>query len=128
MTEMYFQEAAAWVLTAITCGTNVEIGGVAKAINPDHLTPIEPMFAGEVALAAAGQKMTRKQAGDIVKELLPKYEDKIKGDPALTIGKKYQELYNMDSLTPCSEYVDLYQQMKKEIGKLGVKFQYNYLK
>jgi len=128
MTEMYFQEATAWVLTAITCGTNVEIGGVAKAINPDHLTPIEPMFAGEVALAAAAQKMTRKQAGDIVKELLPKYEDKIKGDPTLTIGKKYQELYDMDSLTPCSEYVDLYQQMKKEIGKMGVKFQSTFLK
>ncbi len=126
MTEMYFHEATAWVLAAITGGTNVEIGGVAKAINPDHLTPIEPLYAGEVALAAAGQKMTRKQANEIAKALLPKYEDKIKGDPTLTIGKKYQELYDMDTLKPCSAYVDLYQQMKKEIGKMGVKFQYHF--
>ena len=132
MTEMYFQEVAAWVLATVPCGANVEIGGVAKAINIDHLTPIEPMFAGEVALAISSETgkeagMTRKEANEIVKELLPKYEDKIKGDPDLTIGKKYQELYDMNTLQPSGEYVDLYHGMKKEIGKLGIKFGYNFL-
>ncbi|MEW6265098.1 MAG: monomethylamine:corrinoid methyltransferase [Thermodesulfobacteriota bacterium] len=126
MTEMYFQEATAWTLACITGGTVVEVGGVAKAINPDHLTPLEPMFAGEVALAAAEAGMTRRQANEIALDLLPKYEAKIKGDPNLTIGRKYQELYNMDTHEPCSEYVDLYRQMKKEMSQYGIKFKYDF--
>ena len=127
MTETYFQETTTWVLATVTGGTAIEVAGVARAINIDHLTPIEPLFAGEVAIATAENGMTRKQANEIAKELLPKYEDKIKGDPALTIGKKYQELYNMDTHRPSSEYVDFYHEMKKEIGKMGIKFQYNFL-
>lgn len=127
MTEMYFQEATAWVCACVTGGANIEVGGVAKAINIDHLTPIEPMFSGEVALAVAEMGMTRTQANEIAKELLSKYEDKIKGDPALTVGKKYQELYNMDTDHPSSEYVDFYHEMKKQIGEMGIKFRYNFL-
>jgi hypothetical protein len=127
MTETCFQEATAWVLAVVTSGATVEVGGVAKATNMDHLTPIEPMFAGEVALAAADMGMTRKQANEIANELLPKYEDKIKGDHSLIVGKKYQELYNMEAHRPSSEYVDFYHGMKKEMEKLGIKFSYNFL-
>ena len=132
MTETYFQEATVFVLATITGGTVIEVGGVAKAINLDYLTPIEPMFAGEVALAISSETgnktaMTRKQANEIAKELLPKYEDKIKGDHSLILGKKYQELYDMETHRPSSEYVDFYNEMKKEIGKMGIKFRYNFI-
>ena len=63
MTECYFQEATTWVLATITGGTVIEVGGVAKAINLDYLTPIEPMFAGEVALAISSE--TGKKVGSI---------------------------------------------------------------
>ncbi|MDP7354443.1 MAG: monomethylamine:corrinoid methyltransferase [Desulfobacterales bacterium] len=71
--------------------------------------------------------MNRQQANEIAKEILPKYEDKIKGDPKLILGEKYQDLYDMDTHRPLSEYVDFYNDIKKEIGKMGIKFRYNFL-
>ncbi len=97
------------------------------ATNIDHLTPIEPLFAGEVALAITESGMSREQANEIANELLPKYEDKIKGDPTLNVGQKYQDLYDMETLKPSSEYVDFYQEIKKEMGKMGIQFRYNFL-
>jgi len=43
------------------------------------------------------------------------------------LGKKYEECYHMGIRRPLSENVDFYNEMKKEIGKMGIKFRYNFL-
>lgn len=117
VTEMCLIEAATAMIRNVPSGGAVEYGGTAKAIKVDRLTPLEPFFASEVAQAAAG--MTRAEANEIVKQLLPRYEHQL-ADPPL--GLKFQEAYDWDTVTPCQEYVDLYGQVKHELAGLGLKF------
>jgi len=58
-------------------------------------------------------------ANEMVKELLTKYEEKI---PDAPVGKKFQELFNIETLEPKSEYFDLYYKMKEEMTSYGLKF------
>ena len=47
------------------------------------------------------------------------YEDKIDDAP---IGKKYQECHDVATGRPCQEYVDLYGEVKEELGAMGFAF------
>ena len=82
---------------------------------PEYLTPLECRFSAEVAKRSAG--MTRKQANEIVKKLIPRYEDKLKNPPK---GKSFRELFDLQTLKPVKEYVDLYLRIKKELIELGI--------
>jgi hypothetical protein len=117
MTEMCFYEIATAITTSVVSGASIEFGGVAKATNLDHFTPMEPRWASEVAHAVAG--MTRKEANDIVKKLLNKYENNLDNPP---VGKKYEECWDIHRKIPNKEYIDLYRKIKKEISGLGIKF------
>lgn len=117
MTDMCLYEIAAAVMTSVVSGASIEFGGVAKATKVDYLTPMEPKFASEVAHATPG--MSREECNEIVKKLLPKYEDRLADPPP---GKKFQECYNLDSIEPCQEYIDLYSRIKEELTGYGLKF------
>jgi methylamine--corrinoid protein Co-methyltransferase len=118
LTEMVFYEIAAAITTSVVSGTSCfEFGGVAKATHIDHFTPMEPRFSTEVAHAVAG--MTRKDANDVVKRLLEKYEGTIENPP---VGKKYEDLWDIHRKAPHDEYVDFYKKMKKKISELGIPF------
>jgi len=117
MTEMCLYEIATAIVNRVASGGNIEFGGIAKAIKLDHLTPMEPRFASEVAHAVAG--MTRAEANELVKKLLPKYEDRL-ADPPL--GKKFQECYDWGSIEPCQEYIELYGRIKDELTGYGLEF------
>ncbi len=117
MTEMCLYEIATSLVNRVASGGGIEFGGVAKAINLDHFTPLEPKFASEVAHAVAG--MTRAEANEIVKKLLPKYTDKLPNPPK---GKRFQEAYDWDSIEPCQEYLDLYGKVKEELMGYGLRF------
>ena len=117
MTEMCLYEIAAGVTASVVSGASgIEFGGVAKCTHMDHCTPMEPRLASEVAHAVAG--MTRKEANEIVKKLLPHYEGHLDNPP---IGKKYEECWDIHRKTPNDEYVTLYQKIKKDLGNLGIR-------
>ena len=116
MTDMCFYEIAATIMGRVASGGHIEFGGVARAISLDHFTPMEPRFASEVAHAAAG--MSRSQANDLVKELMPKYRDNLSDPPE---GVRFQESYDWGSIEPCQEYVDLYDRIKEELKSYGLK-------
>ncbi len=120
MTEMCLYEIATAMIGRVACGGGIEFGGVAKAITLDHMTPMEPLFASEVAHAAAG--LTRAEANEIVKKLVPKYVDQLPDPPK---GKKFQECYDWDSIEPCQEYVELGSRVKDELAGYGLKFDRN---
>jgi methylamine--corrinoid protein Co-methyltransferase len=117
MTEMNFYEIAAGNITGVVSGGNIEFGGVGAAKNIDHLTPMQPRFASEVAHAAAG--VTRADANGIVKKLLAKYEDKLTEAPK---GIRFQDCYDWGSIEPHQEYVDMYNKIKEELTSYGLKF------
>ena len=118
MTEMVLHEYAAWVIAAVASGGSIEVGGSARGTAVDHTSPVEPLFASEVAHAVAG--MSREEANGIVAELLDKYEDRLREPPA---GKTYQECFDVEAGTPSTEFVQLYRRVRREMSdRFGLEF------
>jgi methylamine--corrinoid protein Co-methyltransferase len=63
--------------------------------------------------------MKRDRANEIIKDLLNKYESKI---PQAPEGKRYQDLFNLESLEPDNEYLELFEKMKDEMSHYDLKF------
>ncbi len=115
-TKMYFYEAVAVNLCCVASG----YGGVqtvhpAKAVIDDGITPIEALFNVEAAYAGAGMKTER--ASELVNQLLGKYEEEIENAPP---GKRYQECYDLKTHKPLEDYTRLYDDVKKEVAKMGM--------
>jgi methylamine--corrinoid protein Co-methyltransferase len=117
-TKMYFHEAAAYVLCAITSGAaSVQTPFPSKAIIPDAITPMEARFGVEMAVAAS--RLTRAQANEIVLHLLERYESRIETPPQ---GSRYPESYDIVTGKPDDEYVRLYREVKGDLVNLGIPF------
>ena len=119
MTEMCLYEIAAVVLNAVVSGASIEFGGVTKATEVDHFTPMEPRWASEMAHGVLG--MTRAKGNEIVKKLLAKYENDIPNAPK---GKTYEQCWDMKTKQPIAEYKQMYKKIKAELAQLGVQFKY----
>jgi len=117
MTECYFYEATAHLLTAISSGSSAQTPIPAKAVKMDHQTPLEMQYSAEVILAAP--KLSRKEANEIIKGIVPKYEDSLSSPPE---GKPYQECFDLSTGYPKVEYMELYKTMKQEMSNMGVPF------
>jgi len=50
---------------------------------------------------------------------LIQYEHKF-GDPPL--GKRFDECYDLDTIQPTQEYLDLYEQIKEKLTKFGLDY------
>jgi methylamine--corrinoid protein Co-methyltransferase len=116
MTDMNLYEIASGMIAGVVSGGNIEFGGVGAARNVDHLSPVEPRFATEVAHAAVG--IGRAEANEIVKGLVACYADRLTDPPK---GTPFQESHDMDSVQPCQEYVDLVGRMKDELRARGLR-------
>ncbi|MEM1717822.1 MAG: monomethylamine:corrinoid methyltransferase [Thermosphaera sp.] len=111
-TEVSFYSIAATVITNT-------ISGMEGMWLTGGVPGIEGRWGGEVARAAAGIKVS--DGVEIVKELLKRYEDKAKvGLPSETL---ILEKYDMKTLTPKKEYVELYSRMKKELQDMGLEYE-----
>lgn len=118
-TRQYFYESAAGFIEVVANGGHA-MGGTRKFVignTPDYGTPLESRWMGQVCKSAAG--MGRKQANEIVKALLSRYEAHLKNAPA---GYTYDQLYDIESDRPKEEYLDLYQNVKDELVQLGFCF------
>ena len=94
--------------------------GVRKAVlvKPNQGSGLEPRFQGEVAKATAGLK--RADVNEMIKVLLSKYEDKTSSAPQ---GKSFEELYDLKTVQPKKEYLEIYWKVKKELEDLGLNFE-----
>jgi methylamine--corrinoid protein Co-methyltransferase len=118
-TKMYFYEAAAYVLCAITSGAaSVQTPLPAKAVVTDAITPMEAIFGVEMALGAS--RLNREQANGIVVQLLEKYESQIETPPR---GSTYQECYDAVTGKPSEAYGRLYDEVKEELARMRVPFE-----
>jgi hypothetical protein len=74
------------------------------------------LFA-EVGQAAA--KLSRAQAASIVEALYEKYKDKLTFAEAPK-GQPFEELYDLNTLTPTPAHQALYDEVKEELVRTGV--------
>jgi len=118
-TKQYFYESAAGhIISTVMGGHSTE--GTRKFVvgnTPNYGTPLESRWMGEVCKAAVS--MDRKTADRLVKYLLSKYEDKLKGAPD---GDTFEKLYDMETLEPLPHYQQLYGEVKAEFENQGLKF------
>jgi methylamine--corrinoid protein Co-methyltransferase len=82
---------------------------------PDYTTGLESKFAAEVAKAASGMK--RSDANEVIKKLIPKYEDRLRRPP---MGKAFKDCFDVKSITPSNEWMEIYRRVTKEFKDLGV--------
>ena len=113
---MILYEGAATAIGSVPYGVHIQ-HGLRKAVmvKPNQASGIEPKFQGEVSKAAAALK--RSDANEIVKALLLKYEDRIHKAPP---GYSFEELYDLKTLNPKKEYLEIYLKVKKELQDLGL--------
>jgi len=115
-TENYFYEAAAYILSAVTSGVASGTPFPYKGVLADGMTPLECLFHTEVTDAAV--KMTRRQANEIVKKLLGKYEPSLAHPDR---GLTYPECFDLEQNKPKASYAKLYEKVKRELASLGLK-------
>lgn len=115
-TEMFFYETIAGFVAAAVSGLDFTISPrAAGGSHKNHLTPFEAWFSAAVFKGAAG--LSAKKANEIVNEVLPKFENDLKDPPK---GKSFPELFNVQTLEPCQEYLDLYLKMREYAISLGI--------
>jgi methylamine--corrinoid protein Co-methyltransferase len=115
-TTMLMYESAVCMINLATSGAAGYLGPrTAGSKYANHIVPLDCKWCGEVLKAAAG--MTRKKGNEIVNQLIPKYEDKLKTPD---IGKPFQDVYDLDTLTPTQELQDLYLGVKHELIEMGL--------
>jgi len=117
-TKTVLYEATAVATTATASGV-ARLMGVRSTVGKfqGHATGLEARYNGEVGHAVAG--MSREQADEIVKQVVPKYEHLLDTEPK---GKRFDEAYDMHTLRPTAEWDAMYRSVKEEIGALGVPF------
>ncbi len=115
--EQYAHEFSALALAVVPSGSNVSGPRPAEPLGFNDVSPLMARLFAEVAHAAAG--MTREEAASIVEQLYKKYQDKLTFEKAPK-GQPFEELYNVDTLTPTPEHQAVYDRVKEELIRLGV--------
>jgi methylamine---corrinoid protein Co-methyltransferase len=109
-------EVAAGQAVVASCGGSLSTGPrTAGGKLHDYITPLECRFAAEVTHKTS--VMEPKQVNEIVKQLLPLYEDMIKTPD---VGKPYQEAYDMETGKPTEEWEGIYRKVKAEVIEMGI--------
>ncbi len=119
VTENVLYEIAAGQAVIACSGASASIGPrTAGGKLNDYITPLECRFTAEVTHAASS--LEPKAVNEIVKQIVPRYEDKLKTPD---IGKPYQQAYDVQTGQPTEEWESLYRRVKQEMIDLGIPMQ-----
>ena len=115
-TETLLYEIAAGIATIASSGAALTTGPrTAGGKLTDYITPLECRFTAEVAHRASA--LTPAAVNEIVKELLPRYQDTLR-EPDL--GRSFQDLYDLERLLPIPEWEATYHRVKQEVTEIGI--------
>jgi len=115
--DQYAYEFSALALTVVPSGSNMTGPRPAEPLGYNDVSPLMARLFAEVGHAAA--ELTLDQAAPLVEKLYEKYRDKLTFDEAPQ-GQPFEDLYDLDTLTPTSEHQALYEEVKEELVRLGV--------
>jgi len=118
-TEMVVQEIAAVVLAATVSGLHLNLVAVARNKLPERSSGMEARIGAETGHLISGQGITRKEANEILKKILRRYESNITEAPK---GKRFDECYDLKTIRPTQEYLDLYDRCKEQLTKFGLEY------
>lgn len=116
-TESLLYECVAMATVVSASGASRALGvrsGVGVVEN--HCTGLETRFNGKVAHAAAG--MSREQADDVVQKAIAKYQPVMDQKPT---GMAFSEAYDLESMQPTPEWMDVYQRVKRDVSGWGLR-------
>ncbi|KAF5066730.1 Monomethylamine methyltransferase MtmB [anaerobic digester metagenome] len=117
-TDMCLKEIAAQSMLDTASGRELVSGvATAKGVTEDFATGMEARVLGEVAMATAGMKV--EKVNEIIEQLVGDYERKFTHAPK---GKRFQECYDVDTVRPSREYVDVYRKFREDLTNLGLDF------
>ncbi len=118
-TEMCLLEAAAQAITDTGSGRALISGcASAKGVVMDKTTPMESRMMGEVATAVAGRDVEELNA--ILKTLIGSYEPSFSHAPS---GKRFQDCYDLKTLTPTDEHIEVYDNAAIVLSEIGIDLQ-----
>jgi len=118
-TEMLFYEMANYAMEATVSGAQLDAGGIARDKYPERTSTLEIRTGAEVGHIVARMGMSRDDVNEIVKKILSRYEKDIPNAP---LGKKFSECYDLETVTPRKEYLEVYEKIRKELMKLGLDY------
>jgi methylamine---corrinoid protein Co-methyltransferase len=110
-------ECAAGAIVGTVCGFNMQGAGTTGGFKADHTTGLEARFIAEVAQAAIGLK--RQDASVLAAAILPRYQDTLTNPNR---GKPFPEVYDVETVQPKPEWLDMYFKVKDDLAGLGLAF------
>jgi len=116
-TDMVLLEAAAYSSAGTVSGLSLMAVEVTNNKCLDHCTGMEARMAAEVGHAVAESGLKREDANELVKDILKRYEGRIGQAP---LGKSFRECYDAETITPTKEYLDIYDDVKRELENIGL--------
>jgi methylamine--corrinoid protein Co-methyltransferase len=108
-------EVAACAIACTPCGVHQMGIGTTGGKETDHTSGLEARFNAEVSHASLALK--RQEANQLVLECLKHFEHTLERPNP---GKPFPNLYNTDTVEPGQEWLDVYQQVRHELIKLGL--------
>lgn len=116
-TEMLLYETTTITIADSVSGVAIEIGTRPAACRyKNYGSGLENKFFAEV-LKSSAKNLKLTDANEIVKAILPKYEDKLKNPPK---GKSFTECTDLRTLQPTHEWLEIYEKVWKELEDLGL--------
>ena len=119
-TKELLYEVAAGAIVGTVSGFNMQGAGTTGGFKTDHTTGLEARMIAEVSRQATG--WTRSQASAVIPEIMKRYIGTLK-EP--NRGYAFPEVYNIETLEPKAEWLDLYYQVKEDLASLGLNFTYS---
>ncbi len=114
-----FYECAAGAIVGTVSGFNMQGAGCTGGFKMDHTTGLEARFIAEVSRASLG--FTREQASELIPEIMKGYMHTLDNPNR---GKPFPENYDVETVQPKAEWLDMYFTAKEDLSKLGLNFQY----
>jgi methylamine--corrinoid protein Co-methyltransferase len=114
-TDTLLYEGAVAAINETVGGSSVVVGIRPTPGIMNNTTGLEGKWLGEVVRAAT--MLNLDDANDIVNEIIPKYEEKLKSPPK---GKPFQECFDTKTLQPSKEWRGIYRKVKNELIELGL--------
>ncbi|MBT4398674.1 MAG: monomethylamine:corrinoid methyltransferase, partial [Bacteroidetes bacterium] len=110
----------AYSMTAAVSGASgIVTGGIARDKYPERVSSLEMRAAAEASHIVARSGMTRSDVNTMVKKIVAIYEKDIPNAP---LGKKFNEIYDMERVTPLPEYLDVLNKVRKNLAELGLDY------
>ncbi len=117
-TEQILYETAALAIAQETSALHTDSLGATNGVYP-NCSGLEARFFAEVVHATFQQGLSIEQANELVLKLFENYEH---GFEEPDFGLPFPQVYDIKTITPKQEWLDIYKRVKDKVSKMGLEF------